>query len=103
MKPTCTLTATLHVRPEKRAELLELLHSFIDRSRSEPGCIDYHFHVSDDDPNLFFFYENWQSRQDLDVHLGLPYQKEWRNRHEEFLSSGAELRFYTMLSEYDHA
>ena len=56
MKPGCTLTATLHARPEKRAELLELLSSFVDRSRSEAGCIDYHFHVSDDDPNLFFFY-----------------------------------------------
>ena len=101
MKPGCTLTATLQARPEKRAELLELLSSFVDRSRAEPGCIDYHFHVSDDDPNVFYFYENWRERQDLDVHLELPYQKAWFKRHAEFLTKPAELRFFTMLSEYD--
>ena len=47
------------------------------RSRAEKGCIDYHFHVGADDPNLFYFYENWTTRADLDVHLNLPYQKEW--------------------------
>jgi quinol monooxygenase YgiN len=101
MKPTCTLTATLHGKPEKRAELLELLQSFVEKSRSEPGCIDYHFHVSDYDPNLFFFYENWRTRADLDLHLSLPYQKSWFARHQEFLATEVELKFFTMLSEYD--
>jgi quinol monooxygenase YgiN len=58
MKPRCTLTATLNARPEKRAELVKLLESFVGPSRSEPGCIDYHFHVSSGDPNVFYFYEN---------------------------------------------
>jgi len=71
MTPTCTLTATLHAKPEKRAELLELLQSFVAKSRSEPGCIDYHFHVSEYDPNVFYFYENWTSREELDRHLAL--------------------------------
>ncbi len=57
MIPRCTLTATLNARPEKRAELIELLESFVGPSRSEPGCVDYHFHVSADDPNVFYFYE----------------------------------------------
>jgi len=100
MKPGCTLTATLHARPEKRAELVDLLSSFVDRSRSEAGCIDYHFHVSEEDPNVFYFYENWRARQDLNVHLELPYQKAWFKRHDEFLTQPAELRFFTMLSEY---
>ncbi len=99
-KPTCTLTATLHARPEKRDELMTLLHSFIDRSRHEPGCVDYHFHVSDDDPNVLYFYENWESRRHLDDHLNLGYQKEWRGRHLEFLTEPVTLRFYTMLSNY---
>jgi quinol monooxygenase YgiN len=101
MTPTCTLTATLHTKPEKRKELLELLQSFVPLSRSEPGCVDYHFHVSDSDANVFYFYENWTNREALDVHLQLPYQKEWFARHDEFLAKGVELRFFTMLSEYD--
>ena len=67
--PRCTLTATLQGRPEKRKELMALLESFVPRSRAEKGCIDYHFHVGADDPNVFYFYENWTSRADLDVHL----------------------------------
>jgi quinol monooxygenase YgiN len=101
MKPRCTLTATLNARPDKRAELVTLLQSFVDRSRSEPGCIDYHFHVSVDDPNLFYFYENWTTRADLDRHLELPYQKEWFGRHAEFLTEPAALTFFEMLSEHD--
>jgi quinol monooxygenase YgiN len=100
-QPRCTLTATLHARPEKRAELVKLLESFVPASRAEHGCIEYHFHVSDEDPNVFYFYENWTDRAALDVHLNLPYQKEWFGRHDEFLSRKVELRFFTMLSDYD--
>jgi quinol monooxygenase YgiN len=100
-QPRCTLTATLHGKPEKRAELIKLLESFVPRSRAEPGCIDYHFHVSDEDPNVFYFYENWTDRAALDVHLHLPYQKEWFGRHDEFLAKKVELRFFTMRSAYD--
>ena len=70
--PRCTLTATLHVRPEKREELIELLSSFVDRSRAEPGCIEYHFHVSDEDPNVFYFYENWTDARRLDATSNFP-------------------------------
>ncbi len=101
MTPRCTLTATLRARPEKRAELMTLLQSFVPKSRAEPGCVDYHFHASSDDPNVFYFYENWTTRADLDRHLALPYQKEWFARHDEFLAAEVELRFFEMLSEYD--
>jgi quinol monooxygenase YgiN len=101
MKPRCTLTATLNARPEKRSELMKLLESFVDRSRAEPGCIDYHFHVSTENPDVFYFYENWRERADLDRHLELPYQREWFGRHSEFLTKPAELKFFEMLSEHD--
>ena len=100
MTPRCTLTATLHARPEKREELVKLLASFVDRSRAEPGCVDYHFHVSADDRNVFYFYENWTSRADLDRHLQLDYQKQRFGRHAEFLTKDAELKFFEMLSDY---
>ena len=57
MTPGCTLIAYLHAKPEKRDELLKVLHSFVKPSRAEPACVDYHLHVSNDDPNLFVFYE----------------------------------------------
>jgi len=60
MKPGCTLIAYLHAKPEKRDELLKILQSFVKPSRAEAACVEYHLHVSNDDPNLFVFYENWR-------------------------------------------
>jgi quinol monooxygenase YgiN len=65
MKPGCTLIAHLHAKPEKRDELLKLLQSFVKPSRAESACVEYHLHVSNDDPNLFVFYENWRTREGL--------------------------------------
>ena len=53
MQPKFNLTATLYAKPEKRAELLKLLTSFVDKSRSEQGCVDYHFHISLDGTGRF--------------------------------------------------
>ncbi|WP_352648834.1 antibiotic biosynthesis monooxygenase [Mesorhizobium sp. M0408] len=36
-------------------------------------------------PNVFYFYENWTNRAALDVHLNLPYLKEWFARHDDSL------------------
>ena len=74
MIPRCTVTATLHDRPENGAELVALLASFVAPSRSEPGCN---------------FYENWSTRADLDRHLELPYQKNRFGRHKAFLTEDA--------------
>ncbi len=50
MQPQCILIATLNARPEKRAELLEILNGFVKPTRTEEGCVAYHLHVSDEDP-----------------------------------------------------
>ncbi|AQS88502.1 antibiotic biosynthesis monooxygenase [Neoasaia chiangmaiensis NBRC 101099] len=99
--PRCTLTATLHARPEKREELQALLETFIDKSRSEPGCLEYHLQVSSDDPLVFMFYENWVERGDLDRHMALDYQQAWFKRQPELLAKPAEMRFFDMVSQYD--
>ena len=39
--------------------------------------------------------------QTVIVSGNLPYQKEWFGRHDEFLSGNVELRYFTMLSDYD--
>lgn len=69
MNPGLTLIAILQGKPEKRDDLLATLREFVKPTRAEEGCVEYHLHVSDDDPNKFIFYENWRSKPDLDVHL----------------------------------
>jgi len=99
VKPECTLIAYLHAKPEKRAELLEILHGFVKPTREEAGCVDYHLHVSDDDPNLFVFYETWRTRKDLDEHLRMPYLTSFWERRLDLLTQDVDLQFHTMLSD----
>jgi quinol monooxygenase YgiN len=96
----CTVMGVLRARPEKREELLEILRGFVAPTRREEGCVDYHLHVSDTDPNLFMFYENWRSRADLDHHLTLPHLAPIRERSGELLAAEVEIIPYTMLSLY---
>ncbi|WP_028771387.1 putative quinol monooxygenase [Shewanella waksmanii] len=49
-----------------KAELLKL----IDTTRKEPGCINYDLHQDNQNPAHFVFYENWQSRELWQTHMG---------------------------------
>jgi quinol monooxygenase YgiN len=101
MKPGCTLIAYLHAKPKKRDELLQVLQSFFKPSRAEPACVDYHLHVSNDDPNLFVFYENWRTREELDQHLQTPILTSFWSRRLDLLQKDVEIQFITMLSDPD--
>jgi quinol monooxygenase YgiN len=100
VNPECTLIAYLHAKPEKRGELLRILEGFVKPTRSEAGCVSYHLHVSDNDPNFFVFYENWRTRKDLDEHLRMPYLADFWSKRLDFLTKDVELQFVKMLSEF---
>jgi len=97
----CTVVGILRARPVKRDELRAILEGFVASTRQEEGCVDYHLHVSDTDPNLFMFYENWRSPEDLKHHLTLPHLAPIRERGQELLVAEVEILSYTMLSPYE--
>jgi len=101
MKPGCTVIGIVYAKPGKREELLKILKGFVAPTRAEPGCIEYHVHHDDEDPNLFMFYENWRSRRDLEEHLEKPHLAVLRERADELLGRPVEVRFYTMHSPFD--
>ena len=98
-KPGCTIIGTVVAKPEKRAELLKILASFVAPTRTEPGCINYDFHCDADDPNTFVFYENFVNKQALDKHLAMPYLQPLLDRVDELLARPVSIRYLTMLSE----
>jgi quinol monooxygenase YgiN len=49
-----------------KAELLKL----IKITRAEAGCINYDLHQDNDNPAHFLFYENWESRELWQDHMG---------------------------------
>jgi quinol monooxygenase YgiN len=97
---TCTVVAYFFAKPERRTELEEILRGFVEKTRQEPGCINYDLHQSDDDPNVFLFYENWQSRKHWDEHNQQPYLASFREKRMDYLTKDIEVECYTMMSEW---
>ncbi len=65
-----TIVANIKAHPNKidlvKAELVKL----IDITRGEEGCINYDLHQDNDNPAHFLFYENWESRELWQTHMG---------------------------------
>jgi quinol monooxygenase YgiN len=89
-----------HPKPDKAAELEELLLSFVEPTRAEEGCLEYHFHVERDDPNVFAFYEVWRSKADLDRHLALPRMRAFWESRMDFLERDLDIHWISMSSPY---
>ena len=70
-----------------KAELLKL----IKITRAEAGCINYDLHQDNDNPAHFLFYENWESRELWQDHMGsqhlLDYLAATEGAVEEFVIS----------------
>jgi quinol monooxygenase YgiN len=98
MKP-CTIIGMVVAKDETREELRRILSVQVAPTRAEAGCINYDFHVSEDDPNVFMLYENWRSKADLDAHLKTPHLEPLFGRLDELLARPVEIKFYEMLSQ----
>ena len=94
-----TIIATLVARPEARDELQRILAAQVEPTRAEPGCLNYDFHVDAEDPNVFFFYENWRSQEDLDEHMRQPHLQPLFDRQGDLLARPVEIRHLRMLSD----
>lgn len=61
--------ATLPVDPDSRADALELVEELAERSREEPGVIDYRPATDVDDPNTIRFFEQYEDASAVDAHM----------------------------------
>ncbi len=72
-----TIVANIKAKADKvdlvKSELLKL----IDITRAEKGCINYDLHQDNDNPTHFLFYENWESRELWQTHMGNQHLKEY--------------------------
>jgi quinol monooxygenase YgiN len=59
-------------RPDRRAELIELLTWMQNESRREPGCLRYGFYESVEVEGEFSAVEEWESVEALRTHFGAP-------------------------------
>ena len=85
-------------RPEKAEAFEALFRAYVEPSRAEPGCIEYHMLRDKEDPSLFVFYEIWASKDALDVHSALPHMKDFAEKRMEYLERDFDIQLIDMLS-----
>lgn len=65
-----TIVANITAKSDKidlvKAELVKL----IDVTLSEEGCLQYDLHQDNENPAYFMFFENWESRELWQTHMG---------------------------------
>ncbi len=80
-----TVIAYMQAAPGKRDELRSALEGLVEPTSQEKGYINYDLHQSIEEPDMFLFYENWESAADLDAHLAAPHLKQFAARIPELL------------------
>ena len=85
-------------RPEKADAFEVLFRAYVEPSRAEPGCIEYHMLRDRQDPSLFVFYEIWASKAALDVHSALPHMQQFFEQRMDYLERDFDIQLIEMLS-----
>ena len=80
-----TVIAYMRAAPGKRDELRAALEALVEPTSREKGYVNYDLHQGIEDPDRFFFYENWESGTHLDAHLDAPHLRDFAARIPELL------------------
>lgn len=65
-----TIVAKILAKEEKRELVKTELLKLIETTRAEEGCINYDLHQDNENKNLFLFFENWETRDLWQKHMG---------------------------------
>lgn len=69
MNTPLTIVARIEAKPDQVELVKSELIKLIDPTRKEQGCIQYDLHQDNDRPEVFLFYENWESRVLWQTHM----------------------------------
>jgi quinol monooxygenase YgiN len=65
-----TVVARIKAKSEFADEIRRQLKGLVEPTRTgDEGCITYDLYQADEDPSLFYFLEEWESRELLEKHL----------------------------------
>ncbi len=67
---TLTIVANIRAAPGREELVHKELLKLVVPTRQEPGCLQYDLHRDNDNPAHFLFYENWQTRELWQQHMG---------------------------------
>ncbi|WP_096086383.1 putative quinol monooxygenase [Agaribacterium haliotis] len=82
-----TIVANIVANEDKIELVKEELLKLIDITRAEEGCINYDLHQDNENPAHFMFYENWESRELWQAHMGNTHLAEYMTATEGCVAS----------------
>lgn len=75
MKTTLTIVARIEAKSDDIERVKEALLDLIEPTRSEDGCLQYDLHQDNENPEVFLFYEIWESRAQWQTHMNNDHLK----------------------------
>lgn len=94
MSTNIRVSATIIAKADKAEETFEGLKGLLAPSRAESTCIQYDLHRNPEDPTQFFFFEEWTSKEALDVHLQTPHLKAFGDIADDLLAGPPEVKVW---------
>jgi quinol monooxygenase YgiN len=92
------VVARVRAKPGLETKVKDECLALVGPSRAEKGCINYDLYRAIDDPTLFVFYENWESREDIERHLEMPYCSAFDEQVDGRLAEPEEIILCEMVS-----
>ncbi|MEK6721590.1 MAG: putative quinol monooxygenase [Chloroflexota bacterium] len=62
------IVVIFRARPRQEEALGAELRALVEPTVREPGCLNYDLHISNEQSDLFFFHETWQSVEHHQAH-----------------------------------
>lgn len=90
-----TNLAFIRAQDGRSEELGQRLRRLVARSRREPGCLNFHLHRADDDPNLWMIYETWRSAGDRQAHYAAAHTRAFIAEAPFLVEGPLDLRGFT--------
>ena len=69
MSTPLTIVARIEAKPDQIELVKSELIKLIEPTRAEAGCIQYDLHQDNNQPEVFLFYENWETRELWQAHM----------------------------------
>jgi quinol monooxygenase YgiN len=87
MNTTLTIVARIEAKADSVDKVQTALLKLIEPTRQEQGCLQYELHQDNENPQVFIFYENWDSRQLWQSHMNNDHLKAYMAETDDLVSS----------------
>jgi quinol monooxygenase YgiN len=101
MKPTgktVFVTARVLAKPDFTEKVKAACLALVEPSRRDRGCVSYELFQSRDEPDLFIFFEEWETMKDLENHLAASHAAEFDRATRGLLLEDEEIIYLSRLT-----